>query len=117
MDYNKICKDIINLNSKIRFAGICDESGDTRFGGLKEGIESILSPEETRKSNQQAFGRWGLRNALTPKTGKGIYAMAEYEKIKRVTIPINENYLLLVTMEVDSDHSSIIDQILKIIKP
>ncbi|MDQ6722677.1 MAG: hypothetical protein M3Z01_00200 [Thermoproteota archaeon] len=116
MDYDKICKDVLSLDPKIRFAGICDESGDTKYGGMREGISSILSPEETRKSNQQAIGRWGLRNALTPKTGKGRYAMAEYEKMKRVTLPINDNYLLLVTMEVEADHGSIIDHILKLIK-
>lgn len=112
MDYNKICKDIINMDPNIRYAGICDETGDTKFGGMREGIKNIFTPEETRKSNQQAMGRWGLRNALEPKTGKGKYAMAEYEKIKRVTIPIDDNHLLLVTMEVIADHSSIINRIL-----
>jgi hypothetical protein len=116
VDYNKICKDIINLDSSIRYAGICDDTGDIKFGGIKDGINSIFTPEETRKSNQQAIGRWGLRNAFTPKTGKGKYAMAEYERIKRVTMPINENYLLLVTMEVESDHNIIINQILKMIE-
>lgn len=116
MDYDKICKDILNLDPRIRFAGICDETGDTKYGGMREGITSILSPEETRKSNHQALGRWGLRNALIPKTGKGRYAMAEYEKMKRVTLPLNDNFLLLVTMEVEADHGSIIDRILKLIK-
>ena len=116
MDYNKICKDIMDLDPNIRFAGICDETGDTKYGGMREGLTSLLSPEETRKSNQQALGRWGLRNALTPKTGKGRYAMAEYEKIKRVTIPLNDNYLLLVSMEVETDHNRILEQTLKMIK-
>jgi hypothetical protein len=116
MDYNKICKDIMDLDPNIRFAGICDETGDTKYGGMREGLTSLLSSEETRKSNQQALGRWGLRNALTPKTGKGRYAMAEYEKIKRVTIPLNENYLLLVSMEVETDHNRILEQTLKMIK-
>ncbi len=112
MDYNKICKDIINMHPNIRYAGICDETGDTKFGGMREGIKNILTPEETRKSNQQAMGKWGLRNALESKTGKGKYAMTEYEKIKRVTIPIDDDHILLVTMEVIADHSSIIKQIL-----
>jgi hypothetical protein len=116
MDYNKICKDIMDLDPNIRFAGICDETGDTKYGGMRVGLTSLLSPEETRKSNQQALGRWGLRNALTPKTGKGRYAMAEYEKIKRVTIPLNDNYLLLVSMEVETDHNRILEQTLKMIK-
>ena len=116
MDYNKICKDILNLDKKIRFAGICDDTGETIYGGMKEGLTSFLSPEETKKSVQLAIGRWGLRDALTPKTGRAKYAMAEYEKIKRVTIPLNDDYLLLVSMDVEADHSKIISGILQLIK-
>ncbi len=116
MDYDKICKDIFNLDQKIRFAGICDDTGETRYGGMREGLTSLLSPEETQKSVQLAIGRWGLRDALTPKTGRAKYAMAEYDKIKRVTLPLNDEYLLLVSMDVESDHNRIIDGILKLIK-
>jgi hypothetical protein len=116
MDYDKICKDILNLDKNIRFAGICDETGETRYGGMREGLTSLLSPEETQKSVQLAIGRWGLRDALTPKTGRAKYAMAEYDKIKRVTLPLNDDYLLLVSMDVESDHNMIIDSILKLIK-
>ena len=98
MDYDKICKDVLDLDPKIRFAGICDDTGEIKYGGMREGITSHLSPEETQKSIQLAIGRWGLRDALTPKTGKGKYAMAEYEKMKRATIPLNDEYLLLVSM-------------------
>ena len=116
MDYDKICKDILNLDQKIRFAGIYDETGETRYGGMREGLTSLLSPEETQKSVQLAIGRWGLRDALTPKTGRAKYAMAEYDKIKRVTLPLNDDYLLLVSMDVESDHNMIIASILKLIK-
>ena len=54
----------------------------------------ILSSEETQKSNLQALARWGLRNSLSPKTGRGRYAMAEYEKIKRITIPLRNDRTL-----------------------
>jgi len=39
--------------------------------------------------------------------------MAEYEKIKRVTYPLEADHLLLVRTEVDGGHMSIIDRILK----
>ena len=40
--------------------------------------------------------------------------MAEYEKVKRITIPLDENsHLLLVTTEVNADHDIIIDKVLK----
>jgi len=116
MDYDKICKDILNIDKKIRFAAICDDTGETRYGGMREGMSSLLTPEETRKSAQLAIGRWGLRDALTPKIGKAKYAMAEYEQIKRVSIPLNDDYLLLVSMDIDADHSSLIYRIIDLIK-
>jgi hypothetical protein len=116
MDYDKTCKDILNLDQKIRFVGICDDTGETRYGGMREGLTSLLTPEETKKSVQLAIGRWGLRDALTPKTGKAKYAMAEYDAIKRVTIPLNDDYLLLVSMDLEADHNIIINRILGLIK-
>ena len=115
MDYERLCKDILNLDPKIRFAGICDETGETRYGGQREGVRNLLSPDETKKSNLQALARWGLRNALAPKIGKGRYSMAEYEKIKRITAPLENYHLLLVTTEVEADHGRIIDNILQLL--
>jgi hypothetical protein len=116
MDYSKLCRDILNLDPKIRFAGVCNENGEIKYGGQREGVQNLLSPEETKKSNMQALARWGLRNALAPKIGKGKYAMAEYEKLKRITIPLENYQLLLVTTEVEADHQKIIDNILNMIK-
>jgi hypothetical protein len=117
MDYDNLCKSILDLDSKVRFAGICDESGEIKHGGQKEGVENILSNEETRKSNLQALARWGLRNSLSSKIGKGKYAMAEYEKIKRITIPLDDDHLLLITTEVEADHAQIISNTLKLLSP
>ena len=115
MDYHKVCKEILNLDPKIRFAGICDDTGEIKYGGQREGVENLLSAEETKKSNLQALARWGLRNALAPKVGKGRYAMAEYEKIKRITVPLANDHLLLVTTEVNADHGKVIDSVLKLL--
>jgi hypothetical protein len=116
MDYGKLCRDILELDSKVRFAGACDETGEIKYGGQREGVKNLLTPEETKKSNLQAMARWGLRNSLVSKVGKGKYAMAEYEKIKRITFPLDPDHLLLVTTEVDADHTKIIENILKQLK-
>ncbi|MFY9798032.1 MAG: hypothetical protein WAK17_19920 [Candidatus Nitrosopolaris sp.] len=113
MDYDKLSKDILDLDSKIRFVGVCDESGVTRFGGQREGVKNILSSEESKKSNLQAMARWGLRNSLAPKVGKGKYAMAEYENIKRISFPLDIDHVMLVTTEVTANHMEIINSILK----
>jgi len=116
MDYVKLCKDILSVDPKIRYAGICDYSGETKYGGQREGVQNLLSPEETKRSNLQALARWSLRNSLAPKIGKGKYAVAEYEKLKRITIPLENYHLLLITTEVESDHQKIIDNVLHMIK-
>jgi hypothetical protein len=115
MDYKTLCNDILNLDPKVRYAGICDDTGEIKYGGQREGIKNLLSPEETKKSNLQALARWGLRNSLSPKTGKGKYAMAEYEKLKRITVPLEGDHLLLVTTEADADHGKIIVSVLKLL--
>ena len=110
MDFNRLCKNILGLESKIRFAGVCDDSGEIKYGGQREGIITLLSPDETKRSNLQALARWALRNSLSPKVGKGRYVMAEYEKIKRITFPLEGDHLLLVTTEVDADHNKILKE-------
>jgi hypothetical protein len=113
MDYNKLCKDILGLDTKVRFAGVCDDTGEIRFGGQREGIKNLLTPQETKLSNLQAMAEWALRNSLATKVGRGKYAMAEYEKIKRITFTLDSDHLLLVTTEVDTEHMKVIDSILK----
>jgi len=112
MDCNKVCKDILGLDARVRFDGVCDKTGEIKFGDQREGIKKLLTPEETKKSNLQAMARWGLRNSLSPKVGRGKYAMAEYEKIKRITFPLDPDHLLLVTTEVEAEHNKVIERIL-----
>ena len=67
MDYGKLCKEILDLDPKIRFAGVCDDTGETKYGGQREGVKTHLLPEETKKSYLQVLARRGLCNALSPK--------------------------------------------------
>ena len=116
MDYSKLCQQIMALDPRVRFAGICDDTGEILYGGQREGVKDLLSREETRRSNLQALARWGLRYTLASKIGRGKYAMAEYENIKRITVPLDNDHLLLVTTEVDVDHGKIINAILKLVQ-
>jgi len=116
MDYGSLCKDILALDQNVRFAGVSDDTGEIKYGGQRQGINNLLSSEETKRSNLQALARWSLRNSLAPKIGKGRYAMAEYERIKRITFPLEDYHLLLITTEVNADHGKIINKVLDMIK-
>ena len=78
----------------------------------REGVKNLLTPEESKKSLELAVNAWKTRTKLASKIGKGKYVLAEYEKIKR-TMPLgdDDNHLLYITTEVQSDHSNIIRRI------
>jgi hypothetical protein len=95
---------------------VCNDVGEVSFGGQREGIADLLSKDESKRSNLQAIARSALRDSLSPRIGKGKYAITEYQKIKRITFPLEESQLLLVTTEVDADHNKIIWDVLSILR-
>jgi hypothetical protein len=81
------------------------------YSDYRDGAENLLSPEESKKSLKLAVDAWKIRSNLAPKIGKGKYVLAEYEKVKRITMPLGKNHLLYITTEVQADHSKIISKI------
>ena len=48
---------------------------------------------------------------LKKQIGKGKFVLAEYEKIKRISMPLDEDHLLYITTEVECDALSFINKI------
>jgi hypothetical protein len=115
MDYEKLCNDVLSLDTKVRFVGVCDNSGEIKNGGLREGIKSFLTDEEIKKANLISLQRWRLHNTLADRIGKARYAMEEYEKVKQITMPLEDEHLLLISTEVDADHGKIIESAIQLI--
>jgi predicted transcriptional regulator len=106
--------DIVNIDPNIRLVTICDTDGKIIYSRHRQGVRNLLTPEESKKSLEMAMSGWKVRSELSHKIGKGRYVLAEYEKIKRITMPFGENYLLYITTEVKADHFNIIDKIRKL---
>ena len=104
----------MNLDPKNRLITICDINGKIMYSDYREGTENLLSPEESKKSLKLAIDAWKTRSSLAPKIGRGKYVLAEYEKVKRITMPLSKNHLLYITTEVQADHTSIIRKILEL---
>ena len=113
MNFQKTHSDIMNLDPKIRMVTICDSSGKIMFSDHKPGVTNLLTLDESKKSLEMAVNAWKTRSQLANKIGKGHFVLAEYDKIKRITMPLGE-HLLYITTEVDADHSRILDGIRKI---
>jgi hypothetical protein len=106
--------DIINIDPKIRLVTLCDTNGKIMYSRHRQGVTNLLSNEESKKSLELAMNAWKKRSELAPKIGKGKYVLAEYEKIKRITMPFGNDLLLYLTTEVEADHSNILNRIRKL---
>ena len=114
MDYKAMYDKIMNIDSKNRFATICDMNGKIEHTGHREGATNVLTADESKNSLQMAVTAWKSRNNLSAKIGAGNYVLAAYDKIKRITIPLDGEHLIYLTTEVDADHTKIIDATLKL---
>ena len=111
MDYKQIYEKIMDTDPNIRLVTICDPNGKVMHSGHREGVKNLLTQDESKRSLELAVNSWKTRSQLEPKIGKGKYVLAEYEKIKRITMPLSDNYLLYITTEVGADHSKIINSV------
>jgi hypothetical protein len=107
-------KDIVNIDPNIRLVTICDAEGKMMYSRHRQGVKNLLSSEESKESLEMAMTAWKIRTKLAPKIGKGKYVLAEYEKMKRITMPFGDDLLLYVTTELEANHSNIINRIRKL---
>ena len=116
MNLDKLHDDVLAIDSKIRYAVIQNNVGEKIHGGFRDGINPILNDDELKMMHYYASQRWQTRKNIEHKLGNTKYAMAEYDRLKRITFPIDEKHLLMITTEIDSNHTVIIDNILKLLK-
>jgi hypothetical protein len=115
IDYERLHQEIMNLDLSIRLVTICTNDGQIMYSDHREGVRNLLTPEESKKSLELAINAWKIRSELAPKIGKGKYVLAEYERIKRITMPLNDNkHLVYITTEIPSNHEKIINGVMRL---
>ena len=115
MDFDKLHSDVMRIDSTIRYAAVQNNIGEKICGGFRDNISPILSDDELKMMHYYVSQRWQTRKNIEHKIGHTKYAMAEYDKLKRITFPINEKYLLLLATEVSTDHTNVINKVLELI--
>ena len=114
---NSVCDDVLAKHSSIRWTGIVNKNGVILAQKSGKGVKLLLSDEENEEYAATAIARQKTRGRFEPKIGKMIYSFGRYELLHRATLPINENYYLLITLDVEEKNfdSIIIDKILPIV--
>lgn len=110
---NSICDDILAKHHSIRWTGVVNRNGVILAQKAREGVKLLLNDEENEEYAAGAVARQKTRGKFEPKIGKMIYAYGRYERLHRATLPINENFYLLITIDVQEKNfdSIIIDMI------
>lgn len=112
VDYEKKLQRILDLDENIRFVAISDMNGNPLATKHKENTELYLSLDESKETLKHAAVAWKSRMKHYDKIGRGLYTLAVYEKLRRVTIPLKSDHLLLVTIDNKGGQKQIIDKIL-----
>jgi hypothetical protein len=110
IDLHNMCKQIIELDSAIRFVGIPNKFGKQIVVEYRKGLTPLLTDTESELYAVESVMRMNNRKDYESKLGKPIYSFTLYEKIKRTTISLdNKDYpILMVSFDIEADHESII---------
>lgn len=102
MDAAKLLQIIMDSDVNIRHSVITDIDGNIISVNHRQGVVNYLSENETVASLKRAASAWKARKQLSPKIGRGLYAVAAFEKITRITFPLGNDYLIFVSMGSDT---------------
>lgn len=113
--FERLCDNIFELSSNIRFVGIINGMGDLVAGGMREGVQSMEDRENSSKLYLEFLLRSEMRKDQDAEFGKTVYSFSEREKIKFAVFPLLRNHLLMVSMEKrESNHDGIIEKVLNL---
>jgi hypothetical protein len=109
-DLHNVCRNIIEMDNKIRFAGIPNKFGKQIVVEYRKGLDPLLTDSESELYAIETVIRMNTRKDFESKLGKPIYSFTLYEKLKRITIPLdNKDYpILMVSFDIEADDESII---------
>jgi hypothetical protein len=98
MNSEQLLERIMESDPNIRHSIVADADGNIETVNHREGVSRYLSEAETAESLRRAATAWKARKELTPKIGKGLYAVAAFENLVRITFPLGEKHLLFVSV-------------------
>ncbi|KEQ56083.1 hypothetical protein AAA799B03_01276 [Marine Group I thaumarchaeote SCGC AAA799-B03] len=102
MNFENLLKRIMDSDVNIRHSIVTDNDGNILATSHRESVTNYLSQEETEASLKRAAQAWKGRKQLKPKIGNGLYAVAAFEKITRMTFPLGDDNLIFVSMGSDT---------------
>jgi len=113
MNLEKICNEIMQSDEDIILVAISHRAES--YFKEREGTKNLQTKENIEKSLADASLRWVTRRSQTA-LGEPLYAMARYEKAKRITAPLGRYGIILCVVLPHSDAETIATKLIKLVK-
>src|SRR5579885_3772899 len=95
MDKDELCKQVLELDSRIRFAGLINENGRLVAGGMKPGFKSLEDSRDDEMLYMELVLRAKMRKEFDKVLGPVKFAMSYRDMLIIMSFPVNDNILLL----------------------
>ena len=92
---------LMDFNESIRFAAVANKKGEILWHSKREGLKNIVPFDETKQTLQRIINTWQENANIKNQVGSGLYSIASYEKIKRISVPLDNENVLFLTMNND----------------
>jgi len=115
IDLLEVVQQILDLDSKMRFAAIIDTKGNIREAIMKTGQTSLVSQKEEEHFCKQVAQRRMMRKEFDRNLGKVRYVHVEREKVSQMVIYTKRN-IVYFSMEPEMPINTKIRLITKIKK-
>ncbi len=98
--HEKLLNMLMEFNPLVRFTAICSKDGEIKWSSQRDNVTNIIPLEDTKESMKRAAESWKAREKLSKNgTGRGMYTITAYEKIKRITIPLDDDHILFISTD------------------
>ena len=106
---------VLGLDDNIRFAAISDMDGDLLASAVRPDVRTMVTLDQTKQFMQWSTAAWKLRKAHHPKLGRELYNLSVFENLRRATMMVDENRLILIAIDNKGGQKQILDKILNMI--
>ena len=114
--YEKLCSDVLYSNESVRFVGLVNNKSDLLHSVQKKDLDPLLDDDEIKISINYSLERWRKAQNLSFRLGNEKLTLTEYENVTLISIPYNQNLLLISTQPTVHYHD-VVQSIIAAIPP
>ncbi len=110
-----LCTKVLDLDDKIRFAGIIDEKGKLVAGGLRQGLKSLEDPKDDEMLFMELALRVKMRQEFDKQLGPVKFSLSMREKVIVMSFPVDNSHVLYLSADRNFDFAKVPLKIVEII--